>query len=97
MRRTVKKACSKDGKLASLRIHGLPPLLQSFGGRSQQFRRAGQIPVRISNVGMSQIGRQDRQPAFGVFTGSVPAQQGLHGETVPKIMEARSMTCIHST
>jgi hypothetical protein len=47
-------------------------------------------------VRMSQISGQDRQPALGVFAGSIPTQQCLDRETVPKVMKARAMTRIRS-
>src|SRR5215471_10306544 len=92
IRRVVKKACSKAGKSLTSGIQALPSLFQPFSGCSQQFRRARQIPIGVGDVCVPEIGGQDRQTPFGVLAFSVPAQQDLDRETVPKIMQARAAT-----
>src|SRR5450631_185535 len=82
MRRVVKKDCNKAGKSAASDIQALPPLFQSLAGRSQQFRRSGQIPIRVGDVRVPEIGGQDRQPTFGVFAIPVPIEQCLNCKTV---------------
>jgi hypothetical protein len=87
MRRVVKKDCNKAGKLASS-MEALPSLFQTLSGRSQQFRRAGQVPIGIGDVYVPEIGGQDRQTPLGIFTVSIPAKQSLNCKSVTKIMQA---------
>src|SRR5215469_16705777 len=96
MRRGGKKDCNKAGKLASS-IEALPSLLQTLSGRSQQFRRACQIPIGIGDVYVPEIGRQDRQAPLGVFTVSIPAKQSLNCESVTKIVQAWAATAPRAT
>jgi hypothetical protein len=39
---------------------------------------------------MTQIGRQHRQAPFEVFARPIPLNEGIQGETVSKIVKARS-------
>jgi hypothetical protein len=45
-------------------------------------------------MSMTQVGRQNGQPTFYVISRSVPADQGLEGEAVPKVMQARTVAVI---
>lgn len=51
-----------------------------------QFRRGGQVPIGVANIGMPEEGRENRQLAFHIFARAMPVDQGLDGETVTKIM-----------
>src|SRR5215472_7412351 len=55
-RRIVKNDSSKDGKLTGSRMQVLPSLFQPLGSSAEQFRRAGQVPIRVRYMGMPQIG-----------------------------------------
>ena len=39
-------------------------------------------------MGVPQVGREHRQALFDIHTGSIPIENGGHGKSVPKIMEA---------
>src|SRR5258708_38872146 len=97
IKRVVKNDCNKAGRLAGSRIQGLPSFFQLLAGRSQQFGSAGRVPIGVSNVGMPEIGGQDRQASFGVFAVAIPAQQRLDRKTVAKVVQSRATAGIHST
>ena len=51
-----------------------------------------QIPLRIGDVDMAEVGGQDGQAALGILTGPVPAHEGLRRESVAQIMETWAVT-----
>src|SRR5215467_13438737 len=93
----VKKDCSKPARLAGSLIQALPSFLQPLGSRTQQFRSAGQIPIRVGNVSMPQIGGQDRQAPLGIFAVAIPAQQSPDRKSVTKIVQAWAAAGIRTT
>jgi hypothetical protein len=60
--------------------------------RSHQLRRAFQIPLRIAHVDVPEEGGQDGQTALRFLTGLVPSHEGVRGESVPQIVQARPVT-----
>jgi hypothetical protein len=44
---------------------------------------------------MTKVSRQHRQAALDILTRSVPTQQGLDSESMPKVVQARSVAVIH--
>src|ERR1035441_8742476 len=90
IKRVVKNHCNKAGRSAGSRIQALPSFLQPLGGCPQQFRSAGQIPIGVGNVSMSEIGGQDGQAPLGVLAIAIPAQQSFNRKSVTKIVQARA-------
>ena len=52
-----------------------------------QLWRAAQIPLRIGDVDMAEVGGQDRQATFWVLIGLIPAYERIRGKYVPHIVE----------
>ena len=48
-------------------------------------------------MGVAQVGCKNRQPTFDVFARSIPADQGLDGEAMPKVMQAGTVMVIGSS
>ena len=46
-------------------------LFESLAGETHEFRASGEIPIRVSSLGMTEVCRQHRQPSLGVLTISV--------------------------
>ena len=64
--------------------------LEAVGGGSQEFGGAGQVPVRVTGLGMPEPGRQDRQDRGRVGAGVVGVQHRGDRERMSKIMQAGS-------
>ena len=76
IRRCVKKRSNSGAKLArwwSWPI--LPAVLEPAHRLAHQLRRAAQIPLRIGDVHMAEVGGQDRQSALGILIGPIPAHE----------------------
>ena len=55
-----------------------------------EFGAGREIPVRVANTAVPEIGGQRRKPPFDILAGPVPAQQRLHGEAMAKIVKTRA-------
>jgi hypothetical protein len=64
-------------------------LLQTLGSQPKQFRDGGQIPIGIRTTPMSQIRAQPGETAFHIGALSIPTDEGIHGKTMPQIVDAR--------
>ena len=56
------------------------------GRRAERFDEV-QVVMRRHCRTVPQVGRQQGQLGLDIGAGSVPAQQGIHGETMPKIVD----------
>jgi len=50
----------------------------------------GQIPVGIGHMSMAEESGEYGQAPFDVFLGPIPLNQGIHSESVAKIVNPRS-------
>ena len=57
-----------------------------------QFRRAAQIPLRIGDVNMAEIGGQDRQKPAWILIGLIPVYECIRRKCVPHVVQAWSVT-----
>lgn len=55
-----------------------------------EFGAGREIPVRVTNTAVPEIGGQRRKPPFDILAGPVPGQQRLHGEAMAKIVKTRA-------
>src|SRR5271156_1646847 len=62
-------------------------MLEPAHGFSHQLRRAAQIPLRVRNVDMTEVGGQDRQQAFWILVGPIPRYQRVGCESVSHVMQ----------
>src|SRR5216684_1362165 len=79
--------------------HGLssPTAFETMHRLSHQLRGAAQIPLRIGNVDMTEVGGQDWQTALRILTGPIPLHEGICCESVSHIVETRSMAVGRAT
>lgn len=74
--------------LASAQAQLRSPVLPML---SHQLRRAAQIPLRVCDVDVTEVGGQDRQEAFWISVRSVPRYQRVGGESVSHVMQTWSV------
>ena len=67
---------------------------QPAHGLAHQLRRALQIPLRIGNVHMTEVGGQHRQVALRLFLAPIPSHQGSGSEPVSEVMQTRSVAVV---
>jgi hypothetical protein len=64
-------------------------LFQAIGGQAKQLGHGRQVPVRISEPGVPEVGRQRREQRFDVQTVPVPSDQRRDGQSVTKVVASR--------
>ena len=72
-------------------------LLQALRGQAEQLGGGAQVPIRVADLDMTEIGRELGQVTFDIDVLLIPAHQRLHGEAVAKIVETWTMTIARST
>jgi hypothetical protein len=87
----VKKAWSSPGRSGALTV--FPSVLRaarrSLGGQAEELRDSLEVPVSVSDVNVAEVGGQLGELALHVAPLAVPANEHLHGEPVPHVMEPR--------
>jgi len=66
-------------------------VLEPVHGFAHQRGRGAEVPLLVRHVDVPQVGGQERQLAFGVLLGSIPAHRGLGGKSVTKIVQTRAV------
>jgi hypothetical protein len=56
-----------------------------------QFWTPIEVPLRVFDVHMTEIGRQDGQETLRILVRSVPVHKGVRGESMAHVMQTRSM------
>src|SRR5262249_15807362 len=64
---------------------------------SHQLWDSGEIPIGITDMNLPKVSRQDGQTRVNLEARAVPMQQGLNGEAMAKIVQARPMACRRAT
>ena len=84
----------QQGSEAGRGGHGLtlPASLEAAHRLVHQLRPGTEVPIRIADVDMAEVGRQEGQASLGILTGAVPAQQRLHRESMTEVVKTRPMT-----
>src|SRR5262245_13252741 len=59
---------------------------------AHQLRRTAQIPVRVGDVHMAEVGRQDRQTALGIVVGPIPLYERPGRESMAHVMQTGAPT-----
>ena len=57
---------------------------------THQLRRTAQIPLRVGDVHMAEVGRQDGQSALGILIGPIPLNERVCRESMPHVVQTRS-------
>ena len=84
--RCVKKCCSNAGKLGGGSWSFLPALFESRHRLAHQFRTGTEIPVRIGDMDVSEVGREYGQASLDFRAGAIPSQQRLDGESMTEVV-----------
>ena len=64
---------------------------EPLAGRGAERFDEVQVMMRRYGRAVPQVGRQQGQFGLNIGAGSVPAQQGIDSETVPKIVDSRQL------
>ena len=59
---------------------------------AHQLRRATQVPLRIGDVDMAEVGGQDRQAALRILVGPIPPHERIRSEAVSHIVQTWPVT-----
>src|SRR5260370_41782177 len=76
---------------------GLPAILQTLNCQPHQLWTGRQIPIRISYMDVSEIGRKNRKTSLAIFATAIPLHQRLHSKSTAKAVHARSLTSAFTT
>ena len=67
-------------------------MLQTNVYGTHEFRDGSEIPVRITDFDVAEIGGENRQPLLKISSGAMPVDQCSYCECMAQIMEARAVT-----
>jgi hypothetical protein len=67
-------------------------LLQALRGQTEQLGDGAQVPVRVADLDMTEVGRELGQVTLNIDVFLISAHQRLDGKAVAKIMQAWTMT-----
>lgn len=87
-------AGNDGGDLACLRIiisREIGELIEPAGSDRHQLGNAGEVPVRVEDLGVAQVSRQRQHLLVNLGIVGVPAHQPPHGEGVAQVVQARGI------
>src|SRR6516162_132839 len=67
----------------------LPVFLETLDSLPHQLWEGGEVPIGITHVDMTEIGRQGGKKLFYFEAAAIPVQQGPHGEAVTEVVQPR--------
>src|SRR5436305_2312973 len=71
-----------------------PSEFQAAGSKPHPFWFHGKVPVGICHMPVPQERRQHRQAALDILIGPVPLDQRAYGESMPKIVQPRTLVIL---
>src|SRR5260221_146549 len=70
----------------------LPEALEPCRSDRHELRNAGEVPVRVRDLRVTEVGRERSDALIDVGAGSVPPEKASTGERVPEVVDARTST-----